>query len=274
MAVVNLTPDSFSGDGIYKRPDRAADLAERLVAAGADVLDLGGESTRPGYTPVPAEEELERVIPALTEIASRVQVPLSVDTSKAQVARLALTRGASIINDVSGLRDPDMASCVAEAGASLVLVHSREPEPGEDLMDAICRDLRRQIDVAEAAGVVPTRIVVDPGLGIGKGWRSPKDAPLVHRRNFEIIRRLRELSVLQKPVLVGPSRKGMIAGVLGPGADARLEGTIALVGVSVAHGADMVRVHDVREMAQVTRMMDALSRPPSAPPAYQVTEMV
>jgi len=252
MGVINVTPDSFSGDGIYKRPEAAAELAERLVAAGADVLDVGGESTRPGFTPVPAEEELERVIPAVRRIVSRVEVPVSVDTSKAEVASQALAEGVSIINDVSGLRDPNMAPTVAASEGWLVLVHNGAAPPGKDLMNSVCGDLRREIDIAESAGVAPSRILIDPGLGMGKGWQS----------NLTIIRRLAGLRSLQKPLLVGPSRKGMIARVLGNEPDAPLCGTVALVSLCVARGADVIRVHDVREMARVARVMDVISRTP------------
>jgi len=252
MGVINVTPDSFSGDGIYKRPEAAAELAERLVAAGADVLDVGGESTRPGFTPVPAEEELERVIPAVRRIVSRVEVPVSVDTSKVEVAVQALAEGVSIINDVSGLRDPYMAPTVAASEGWMVLVHNGAAPPGEDLLNSVCGNLRRQIDTAESAGVAPSRILIDPGLGMGKGWQS----------NLTIIRRLAGLRSLQKPLLVGPSRKGMIARVLGNEPDAPLYGTVALVSLCVARGADVIRVHDVREIARAARVMDVISRTP------------
>jgi dihydropteroate synthase len=252
MGVINVTPDSFSGDGIYKRPEAAAELAERMAAAGADVLDVGGESTRPGFTPVPAEEELERVIPAVRRIVSRVDVPVSVDTSKSEVAVQALAEGVSIINDVSGLRDPNLAPSVAASDGWLVLVHNGAAPQGEDIMISICRDLRRQIEIAESAGVARSRILIDPGLGMRKGWQS----------NLTIIRRLHELHSLRRPLLLGPSRKGMIARVLGNEPEAPLYGTVALVSLCIAQGADVIRVHDVRQMAPVARVMDVISRTP------------
>lgn len=250
MGVLNVTPDSFSGDGIYKRPDEAARRAEQLVADGADIIDIGGESSRPGYRPVPLQEELERVIPAVRKVVKSVSASISVDTSKAEVARQALEAGASLVNDVSGLSDPSLPRRVAEAGASLVLVHNGKAAPGEDLMAAIIRDLQRQIRLATGAGVAPANLVLDPGLGMGKGWRE----------NFEIIRRLSELRALELPILAGPSRKAMIVRVLGEDAGDRLEGSAALVALCVAQGADMVRVHDVKEMVRVARMIDAIVR--------------
>lgn len=250
MGVINVTPDSFSGDGLYKDIPATLALAESMHAEGADILDIGGESTRPGYEPVSVEEELSRVIPAVRDITRRVPLPVSVDTSKAEVARQALAEGASIINDVSGLRDPLMATIVAGCAASLILVHNGSIKPGEDLIATIRNDLNRQVCVAAAAGVSPRQLLVDPGLGMGKGWKS----------NFEIIRRLAELLDVQKPILVGPSRKGMIGRVLGPGPEARLDGSAALVALCIAAGAHVIRVHEVRAMAKVARMMDALVR--------------
>ena len=250
MGVINLTPDSFSGDGVFNKPSGAAELAERMAVDGADILDVGGESTKPGYQPVPLQEELSRVVPALRQIVRRVPLPVSVDTSKAEVARQALAEGASIINDVSGLRDSRMAPFVAQAGASLILVHNGTARAGEDAIAVACADLKRQIMEAQEAGVAPSKLLIDPGLGMGKGWGS----------NFEIIRRLGELRDLEKPLLVGPSRKGMIGRVLGQEPAQRLEGTLALVSMCVALGADVVRVHDVKAMANAARMMDAIVR--------------
>jgi dihydropteroate synthase len=261
MGVINLTPDSFSGDGLYGRPEEAAALAEELHALGADILDIGGESTRPGAQPVPVEEELRRVLPALRLIVRRVPIPISVDTSKAEVARRALDEGATIINDVSGLGDPDMAGVVADADAGLALVHAGPPPAGEDLVVHIVTRLACAVAEAEEAGVNPGNIVVDPGIGMGKGWRlSAEGIWSLPQENFEIMRRLPELRRLGKPILVGPSRKGMIRRVLGPGASAALDGTIALAGVCIAFGADVVRVHDVKPVAQAVRVMDALVR--------------
>jgi len=270
MGVINVTPDSFSGDGLHRRWEDIAARAAAMEEGGADVLDIGGESTRPGYQPVEEGEELARVLPAIRRVRQCVSVPISIDTSKAAVARAALDEGASIVNDVSALADDDMIRVVAEAGASLVLVHRGATEVETDMLDLIVDGLRRQIQRAEEGGVPPQNVIVDPGLGIGKGWRRGPGATAIvakPRENLEIVRRLPELTVLQKPVLVGPSRKGMIRRVLGEGDSAAdrarsglLEGTLALVALSIAGGADVVRVHDVKEMARTAAMMDAIVR--------------
>ncbi len=250
MGVLNVTPDSFSGDGIIGDAEEVARRAGACRDAGSDVIDIGGESTRPGYSPVPLEEEMERVIPAIEAAAATVDVPVSVDTSKVEVARRALQAGASIVNDVSGASSDAMLRLVAARGAGLVLVHHGRGRPGEDVVGMVLEGLEREIDRACRAGVALDSIVVDPGLGFGKTWRE----------NFEIFRRLPELKSLGRPILTGPSRKGMIGKVLGVGVTDRREGTLALVTLSIAGGADMVRVHDVREMARAARMTDALTR--------------
>ncbi|MGH2447025.1 MAG: dihydropteroate synthase [Chloroflexota bacterium] len=248
MGVVNVAPDSFSGDGIYLDPERAAERAVELVAAGAAVIDVGGESTRPGATPISLAEELRRVVPAIEHIVRSVTAPASVDTSKSEVARPALAAGAAIVNDVSGLRDAALPAVAASAGATLVLVHNRPLARGVDLVNQVIDELRRLITAAEAAGV--ERVIVDPGLGFSKGWRE----------NLVILRRLRELAVLGKPLMVGPSRKGMIGRVLGTEVDDRVEGTLALVSLAAARGADLIRVHDVAQMSRAVRMIDAIVR--------------
>jgi dihydropteroate synthase len=251
MGVLNVTPDSFSRDGIYHSPDRAAAAALAIQSDGADLLDIGGESTRPGYARVPEAEELVRVLPVIRAVAGRISIPISVDTGKASVARAAIEVGARVINDVHGLRDPDMASVAAETGASLVLVHSTGVPPGSDIVDAVRSGLASLVERAERAGVERDKLIVDPGLGMGKGWKE----------NFEILRRLADLKVLDLPILVGPSRKGMIGKVLKVEVDDRLEGTIALAVFSVVRGADIVRVHDVRPLVRALRMTDAIVRP-------------
>jgi dihydropteroate synthase len=193
---------------------------------------------------------MRRVLPVVEGVSRSVDVPVSIDTRKAAVARRALQAGARIVNDVSGLADPEMASVVAEAGAGLVIVHGSRADPGEDVVRAILRGLERQIETAVRAGVAPAHIIVDPGLGFGKGWKE----------NFVVLQRLSELRDLGPPILVGPSRKGMIGKVLGVDVHDRLEGTIALVSIAIACGADAVRVHDVRENVRAARMMDALVR--------------
>ena len=251
MAILNITPDSFSGDGLGGNTDAALSAALSAVDDGADILDLGAESTRPGHIRISAEEELARLRPALTAIRARTDVLISVDTSKAAVAVEAITAGANLINDVRGfMADPEMAAVVARAGVPAVLMHDVPPEPRVDLMTSILRELSRRLDRAVAAGVVWDRLIVDPGFGFGKDWRQ----------NLELLHRIGELRVLGRPILVGTSRKSMIGRVLGVAEDDRLEGTAATVSLAIAGGADIVRVHDVRAMARVARMTDAVAR--------------
>lgn len=250
MGIVNVTPDSFSGDGHFGSVDSAVLAGERLVADGADILDVGGESTRPGHAQVSAEEELERVIPVIQALSTRVSVPISVDTSKAAVARNAIAAGAGIINDVSGLRDPDMLQVAATTGASLVLVHPGGAERRDDLTRVVLTELRDRVETARRAGVQHDHLMVDPGFGFGKNWLD----------NFELVRRLSKLKQLGLPLLVGPSRKGMIGKVLGTAPEDRLEGTIALTALCISAGADILRVHDVRELKRAVVLLDALSR--------------
>jgi dihydropteroate synthase len=250
MGVLNVTPDSFSGDGFEGNPDEAARRAASCVGAGADVLDIGGESTRPGYQPVELEEEIRRVIPAIRGARSATDIPISVDTTKAEVAMRALEAGATIVNDVSGASSADMLDVVAEHGAGMVIVHHGKGWAGEDTVHSVARALHSSVERAVGRGIALHQIAVDPGLGFGKNWRE----------NFQIIRRLSELRSIGLPILVGPSRKGMIGRVLGVAVDDRLEGGLALTVLCVANGADVVRVHDVQEMSRAARMVDTLSR--------------
>ena len=251
MAILNLTPDSFSGDGLAGSVDMALSAALRAVDDGADILDLGAESTRPGHVPISVDEELARLLPALTAIRARTDILLSVDTSKSAVAAEAIAAGADLINDVRGFTaDPEMAAVVARAGVPVVLMHDVPPEPGVDLMTSILRELSRRLDRAVVAGVAWDRLIVDPGFGFGKDWRQ----------NLELLRRIGELKALRRPILAGTSRKSMIGRVLGVPEDDRLEGTAATVSMAIAGGADIVRVHDVRTMARVARMTDAVVR--------------
>jgi dihydropteroate synthase len=251
MAIINLTPDSFSGDGLNGNTEAALSAALSAVDDGADILDLGAESTRPGHTSISADAELARLLPALRTIRARTDVLVSVDTSKAAVAEEAIAAGADLINDVRGfMADPEMAAVVARAGVPAVLMHDIPPDPGVDLMTSILRELSRRLDRAVAAGVVWERLIVDPGFGFGKDWRQ----------NLELLRRIGELRVLGRPILAGTSRKSMIGRVLGVPEDDRLEGTAATVSLAIAGGADIVRVHDVRAMVRVARMTDAVVR--------------
>jgi dihydropteroate synthase len=267
MGILNVTPDSFSGDGLAGDLEAAVAQGLRLVAEGADILDVGGESTRPGAAPVPAEEELCRILPVIERLAQAVDVPISIDTYKAEVVRQAISAGASLVNDVWALRaDPDLATVVAAAGVPVILMHNhsqpqwvtrtagsdghqRGVEYG-DLMADICRELRESMDVARQAGIAEEKVIVDPGLGFGKS----------KEQNLEVMDRLGELKSLGRPILVGPSRKSTIGLVLNLPPEQRVEGTAAAVAVCIARGADIVRVHDVREIVRVARMTDAIVR--------------
>ena len=251
MGILNITPDSFSGDGLIGTTDTVVERARQMVADGADILDIGGESTRPGHTPVSVEEELQRVLPAIQAIAKAVDVPVSIDTSKAAVSDAALQAGASIINDVRGLTaDPEMAAVAARAKCPVVIMHDLKIESAERLIPDITRELSLRIERALAAGVEWENIIIDPGFGFGK------TADL----NLILLRRLRELIALGRPILAGTSRKSTIGKVLGVDPDDRIEGTAATVALAIANGADIVRVHDVRQMARVARMTDAVVR--------------
>jgi len=259
MGIVNVTPDSFSGDGLGGSLDAAVHQAERMVADGADILDVGGESTRPSAEEVPLEEELRRVIPVVAALAERFPVPISVDTYKSAVARGALRAGATIVNDISGLRfDPAMASVAAEAGAAVVVMHiqgtprTMQQNPHyDDLMTEVCTYLQQSTVIAETAGIPREQVVLDPGFGFGK----------TVEHNLELLRRLRELTSYGQPVLIGTSRKSTIGKVLGGlPPEERVEGTAATVAIAIMNGADIVRVHDVKEMARVAKMTDAIVR--------------
>lgn len=258
MAIYNATPDSFSGDGRLEHDSDPAAFAVDAEAAGAHLLDVGGESTRPGHTPVSAEEELRRVVPVVRALAAATTLPISIDTSKAIVAEAALAAGATIINDVRGLTaDPELAQVAARAGVPVVVMHDIRPDGRGDLVTSVVRELARRLDHALAAGIAWEQLIIDPGFGFGKDWRE----------NLLLLRRLAELRVLGRPILVGTSRKSMIGRVLGLPAGERLEGTAATVALAIANGADIVRVHDVLPMARVARMTDAIVRglPQEAP---------
>ncbi|MDR7542212.1 MAG: dihydropteroate synthase [Armatimonadota bacterium] len=262
MGVVNVTPDSFSGDGLLTGPgwlERVVQVGRRMVEDGADLLDVGGESSRPGAAPVPLEEELRRVVPAVEALRRVVDVPISVDTTKAEVARQALRAGADMVNDISALRhDPDMVRVVADSGCGVVLMHmkgtpqdmQRDPRY-EDVVAEVRDFLAERVEWAERHGIPRDRILVDPGFGFGK---RPE-------HNLELVRNLWAFRELGCPVLLGPSRKSTIGVILGglPPAE-RVEGTAAVVALAVACGVDVVRVHDVRAMARVVRVADAVVR--------------
>lgn len=259
MGVLNVTPDSFSDGGLFLDRDAAVKHALSLVEDGADLLDVGGESTRPGAEPVPADEEIRRVVPVIEEIARRTDTPVGVDTMKADVARAALDVGASIVNDVSaGRHDPAMLPLVAERGVPVVLMHMlgeprtmQEDPTYRDVVGEIYAFLAERARAAMDAGVKPARILVDPGIGFGK----------TRDHNLTLMRRLRELTCLGHGVLVGTSRKSFIGTTLDLPVEERLEGTAATVALTVSNGAAVVRVHDVRAMRRVASMVEAVLRP-------------
>jgi len=250
MGVLNLSPDSFSGDGLSDIQAVEA-RARRFVACGADIIDIGGESTRPGSQPVSVDEELGRVIPAIERLAGELTVPLSIDTYKSAVASRAVVAGARMINDVWGLKqDLNLAQVAAEAGVPIILASNQRDKPCDDIMPEVISSLKRSISLAKEAGVAEQNIIIDPGIGFGKSLEQ----------NLEIIHRLAELKSLGRPILLGTSRKSMIGLVLDLPPDQRLEGTAATVAIGIANGADMVRVHDVQQMVRVCRMSDAIVR--------------
>jgi dihydropteroate synthase len=266
VGVLNVTPDSFSDGGKHFERDKAVEWGMKMAEDGADIIDVGGESTRPGSQTVSVEEELERVVPVIDALSRDCALPLSIDTQKSEVAERAMDAGCSIVNDVSGLTsDKHVADTVAKRAAALVIGHIRgtpsdmqEKPFYEDVMGEIFGELKSRVEFAESRGVLPARIVIDPGIGFGK--RSED--------NLIILRRLGELRSLGKPIMVGPSRKSFIGKVLDLPVDERLEGTAAAVAVAVANGAHLVRVHDVKEMKRVCLVADAIlreGRPESEP---------
>jgi len=254
MGICNLSPDSFSGDGLGSDIEATLAQARRMVQEGADIIDVGGESTRPGTKPQiidDIDEELRLVIPAIERLAAEITVPISIDTYKYGVASRALEAGASMLNDIWALqRAPRLARLAAEHNVPLILMSNQREAPAADIMPAIIADLKRAIQQATKAGVPAHNIIVDPGIGFGKSLEQ----------NLEIIRRLGELRTLGKPILLGSSRKSMIGLVLDLPADQRLEGTAATLAIGIANGADIIRVHDVKQMARVCRMSDAIIR--------------
>jgi dihydropteroate synthase len=263
MGVLNVTPDSFSGDGVGDDIKAALAQARRLADEGADIIDVGGESTRPGSAPVSADEEIRRVIPVIERLASELSVPISIDSYKSGVARRALEAGAKMLNDQWGLKqDPKLAELAAERGVPLILMSNQRDKGGydaklqrdtadyKDVMAEITSSLKRGIELAINLGVPQENIIIDPGIGFGKSWQQ----------ELEIIGRLGELRGLGRPILVGPSRKSLIGKVLELPVDDRVEGTAAVVAIAIANGADVVRVHDVRQIARVCRMSDAIIR--------------
>jgi dihydropteroate synthase len=263
MGIINVSPDSFSGDGLAD-VEEAVMGAKQLASEGADIIDIGGESTRPGSASVSVDLELRRVIPVVQKLAQAISVPLSVDTYKLEVARQALNAGANMINDIWGLQKGDgLTELAVQKNVPIVLMSNQRESPCRDIMPTVISDLKRAIEQALVAGVPWQNIIVDPGLGFGK----------TQEQNLEILRRLEELKVLGRPILLGSSRKSFIGWVLDltpeqrskrvalvSPSDRRLEGTAATIAIGIAKGADVVRVHDVKEMARVCQMSDAIVR--------------
>ncbi|MCK4354222.1 MAG: dihydropteroate synthase [Dehalococcoidia bacterium] len=256
MGIVNLSPDSFAGDGL-SNIEAAVGQAKRMAIEGADILDIGGESTRPSSTPISVDEELGRVIPALEKLAEEVTLPLSIDTYKLEVARKALDAGVNMINDIWGLKqEPGLAELAAQRKVPLILMsNQRDISPHHDvifpdIITAVIADLHRAIQQALAMGVPPENIIIDPGIGFGK----------TQEQNLELMRRLEELKRLGKPILLASSRKSIIGRVLNSPPEQSLEGTMATVAIGIAKGVDIVRVHDVKEIARVCKMSDAIIR--------------
>jgi len=281
MGILNITPDSFSGDGLLSSKDAskvtankdegwvetALQQAKSFVSAGADILDVGGESTRPGAQPVGMEQEMARVLPVIQELAANLDVLISIDTYRAQVAEAALQVGAHLINDVWGFHaDPELANVAAQYDVPVVLMHNRSSwvhaeikerlggryvgVPYDNLLEDVKRELMESVEIAHQAGIPEEHIILDPGIGFGK----------TVEQNLELINRLEEICDLGYPVLIGPSRKSFIGYTLDLPPDQRVEGTAAAVTIGIARGADIVRVHDVGQIVRVVRMTDAIVR--------------
>ncbi|MBY6038501.1 dihydropteroate synthase [Fictibacillus nanhaiensis] len=249
MGILNVTPDSFSDGGHHNRVEHAVRHAKEMIEQGADIIDIGGESTRPGATKVMLEEELERVIPVIEALKNEVDVPLSIDTYKAQTAYEAVKAGAHMINDVWGAKfDPDMPRVMAETNVPVILMHNRFDRDYQEFMADLIADLDHSIAIAVKAGVNPENIILDPGIGFVKTFEQ----------NLETMRRLNEITNKGYPVLLGTSRKSMIGKALDLPVEERMEGTGATICLGIERGCSIVRVHDVKEMSRMAKMMDIM----------------
>lgn len=249
MGILNVTPDSFSDGGQFNRLDAALRHAEEMVSEGADIIDIGGESTRPGHTVIPDQEEIDRVAPVVEAVKARFDVPVSIDTYKSPVAQAALQAGADLVNDIWGFRfDPDMAELTARYGAACCLMHNRREAVYGDLLEDMCRDLQISVDLARGAGIPEEKIMVDPGVGFGKTYEM----------NLLVLRSLEVFRHLGLPVLLGASRKSVIGLTLDLPTDERLEGTLVTTVLAVLKGCAFVRVHDVKENLRAIRMAEAI----------------
>lgn len=249
MGILNVTPDSFSDGGKYSLVDNAVSHARQMIKDGADILDIGGESTRPGYERISDEEEISRVVPAIEAISKELHIPISIDTYKSEVAKKAVDAGAVIINDIWGAKaDPEIAAVAAETGVPIILMHNRNDRNYSNFIRDVLNDLYESITIAKKAGVSDENIILDPGIGFAKDLSE----------NLEMMRNLDTLVSLGYPVLLGTSKKSMIGGILDLPVSERTEGTGATVCFGIQHGCQIVRIHDVKEMSRMAKMMDAL----------------
>jgi dihydropteroate synthase len=252
MGILNVTPDSFSDGGNFNNIDTAVNHAKEMINDGADIIDLGGESTRPGHTYVDSQEEKRRILPVIKKLKEEIQVPISVDTYKSDVAQEALELGVEMINDIWGLtKDKNMANVIAKYDAYVCIMHNQDTtEYNKDIMEAIKEFLQNSIDLALKSGIKKEKIILDPGIGFGKTFEQ----------NLEVLKRLDEIKTLGYPVLLGTSRKSVIGNVLNAEPKERLEGTIATTVLGIRDGVDIVRVHDVKENLKAAKMADAIYR--------------
>ncbi|WP_226647387.1 dihydropteroate synthase [Mesobacillus subterraneus] len=249
MGILNVTPDSFSDGGKYNHLENAVTHAKQMIADGADILDIGGESTRPGHERISEEEEINRVVPAIEAISREIRVPISIDTYKSKVAKSAVDAGAAIINDIWGAKeDPEIADVAAETGVPIILMHNRNDRNYSNFIRDVLNDLYESISIAKKAGVSDEQIILDPGIGFAKDLKE----------NLEMMRHLDTLVSLGYPVLLGTSKKSMIGGVLDLPVSERTEGTGATVCYGIQKGCQIVRIHDVKEMSRMAKMMDAM----------------
>lgn len=249
MGILNVTPDSFSDGGKWNEIDLALHHAEQMLKEGADIIDIGGESTRPGYTPVSVEEEIARTAPVIEAIRSRFDCPISIDTYKSPVAKEAIRAGADLVNDIWGLKaDDKMARLIADTGKTCCLMHNRTNEDYVSFLDDVMADLKESMELARAAGIGMDKIILDPGVGFAKSYEQ----------NLKVIQHLGDFSAFQVPVLLGTSRKSVIGLTLDLPKDERLEGTLATTAVAVEQGTAFVRVHDVKENVRLIKMLEAI----------------
>lgn len=249
MGILNVTPDSFSDGGKYSSLDAALKRAEEMIAEGAAILDIGGESTRPGYTKISDAEEMERVLPVIEAIKKNLDIPVSVDTYKGQVAKEAVAAGADLINDIWGLKaDSQMAKVIADTKVACCLMHNRDNTDYNNFVSDLLKDLRESVDLALKAGIRDNKIILDPGIGFAK----------TYEQNLLALKHLERLQQLRYPILLGTSRKSVIGQALDLGKEERLEGTLATTALAVSSGCSFVRVHDVKENVRVVRMMEAI----------------